>query len=143
MPAHSFPPQIGVDMPEILIKKSGQYALGGLRVTSLKAGDVMLVSQSEYDDIVKTSWAEPHTGSAKEPAKFEPEPVKKPEAARVEPAEEPATSEVFSLEFAEMLADDGDKKALEEYARPFGFYLDRRKSIENMLIDLKAAAAGK
>ena len=143
MPAHSFPPQIGVDMPEILIKKSGQYALGGLRVMSLKAGDVMLVSQSEYDDIVKTSWAEPYSGSAKEPAKPDPEPVKKPEAAKVEPAEEPATSDAFSLEFAEMLADDGDKKALEEYARPFGFELDRRKSIENMLIDLRAAAAGK
>jgi hypothetical protein len=130
-------------MPEILIKKSGQYALGGLRVMSLKAGDVMLVSQSEYDDIVKTSWAEPYSGSAKEPAKPDPEPVKKPEAAKVEPAEEPATSDAFSLEFAEMLADDGDKKALEEYARPFGFELDRRKSIENMLIDLRAAAAGK
>ena len=142
MPAHSFPPQIGVDMPEILIKKSGQYALGGLRVTCLKAGEVMLVSQSEYDDIVKTSWAEPYSGSAKEPAKPDPEPVKKPEAAKVEPAEEPATSDAFSLEFAEMLADEGDKNALAEYVAPFGYDLDKRKSIANMMVDLRAAVAG-
>ena len=133
-------------MPEILVKKTGTYALGGIRATELVEGTVILVSQYEYDDIIKTSWAEPAKVSAKAdpaPSQDEPEEIETVTFAPAqEPAQEPAKDNEFSLEFAEMLAEDGDKNALSEYAAPFGYELDKRKSISNMMIDLRAAVAG-
>ncbi len=133
-------------MPEILVKKTGPFALGGIRNTNLVAGTVILVSQTEYNDIIKTSWAEP----AKEPAKVDPVPdqIEPEETENItfdpvrEPAKEPAKASEFSIEFVEMLAEDGDKNALAEYVAPFGYELDKRKSISNMMVDLRAAMAG-
>jgi len=133
-------------MPEILVKKTGPFALGGIRHANLVAGTVMLVSQSEYNDIIKTSWAEPAKDQANVdpvPARNDPEDVEPVTLTPVqEPAKEPAEDSEFSLEFAEMLAEDGDKNALAEYAEPFGYELDKRKSISNMMVDLRAAVAG-
>jgi len=120
--------------------------LGGIRNTNLVAGTVILVSQTEYNDIIKTSWAEP----AKEPAKVDPVPdqIEPEETENItfdpvrEPAKEPAKASEFSIEFVEMLAEDGDKNALAEYVAPFGYELDKRKSISNMMVDLRAAMAG-
>jgi hypothetical protein len=134
-------------MPEIIAKKSGYYALGGIRIVKLTEGETVSVSQYEFDDIIKTSWAEP----AKEPAKVDPVPAhSEPEEIENitfdpvrEPAKEPANDSEFSIEFAEMLAEDGDKNALAEYVAPFGHELDKRKSIANMMVDLRAAVAGR
>ena len=129
-------------MPEILVKKTGPFALGGIRNVNLVAGTVMLVSQSEYSDIIKTSWAEPANGSSNVDPVLEAEPEEVTPAPVQEPEKEPAGDSEFSLEFAEMLADDGDKNALAEYVAPFGYELDKRKSISNMMSDLRAAVAG-
>lgn len=133
-------------MPEILVKKTGPFALGGIRNVNLVAGTVILVSQSEYNDIIKTSWAEPANGSARVdpvPKQSAPEEIETTAFDPVqEQAKEQAKDSEFSLEFAEMLAEDGDKNALAEYAAPFGYELDKRKSIANMMVDLRAAVAG-
>ena len=129
-------------MPEILVKKTGPFALGGIRNANLVAGTVILVSQAEYNDIIKTSWAEPANWSANVapvPAHSEPEET---ETVTLDPVQEPANDSEFSIEFAEMIAEDGDKNALAEYAAPFGYELDKRKSISNMMVDLRAAVAG-
>lgn len=122
-------------MPEIIAKKSGYYALGGIRIVKLTEGETVSVSQYEFDDIVKTDWAAP----AGAPVVPEPEVAPEPQTEAVAESAEDAPD----MEFAEALADANDKSGLDEYAAGFGVKLDRRKAASGMLDDFKAALAGK
>lgn len=120
-------------MPFVKINKSGRFALAGTRVVALTAGEVLELSQSEHDDIVKTSWAEP-TDHVADPDNGgadlmpdDPEPV------------EDAPSTDVDWDFVSEIAEDGDKSALDDYADTHGVKLDKRKSIEKMVDDFRAA----
>lgn len=126
-------------MPEIIAKKSGYYALGGIRIVKLTEGEAVSVSQYEFDDIVKTDWAVPAGAPV---AAVAPEPKVEPET-QTEAEPEARSEDAPDMEFAEALADANDKSGLDEYAAGFGVKLDRRKAASGMLDDFKAALAGK
>lgn len=121
-------------MPEILVKKSGRYALSGVHVVDMKAGSVMDVSQREFDEIANTDWADPvlEVSSGEDD--------NKPDLIPNGNDKDDNASDV-DMTFAEALVEDGDKLALAEYAAGFDVVLDKRKAISGMLVDFKTELA--
>ena len=111
---------------EIEILKSGRYAFDGVTVKNVTAGPADLP-----DDWAKQLIAHDWAKVASAPVAV---PVADPEPAATEPAPQ------YDDEHAELLAMDGDKDALDAYAAGLGVKLDKRKGIDKMLADLRAAA---
>lgn len=134
-------------MPEIIAKKSGYYALGGIRIVKLTEGETVSVSQYEFDDIVKTDWAVPAgapvAAVADNSHAIAPLNVAGDDGDDDVDAAAESAEDAPDMEFAEALADANDKSGLDEYAAGFGVKLDRRKAASGMLEDFKAALAGK